>query len=129
MDQVFFTHSRVHLVVLMGTLGLLAASCSSVSFVERIVIVNQTDYPASVKISDASRKGWLDLAFAEEDAETSVQDVIDQGEVWVFRFEHEGVHEEEIAVPRSELSQANWNVEVPQKFEAALRELGIEPPP
>jgi hypothetical protein len=110
-------------------IALLAAGCSTVSFVDEITFVNQTDYPAHVEVSDASRQGWLNLTIAQRDVETTVRDVIDQGEVWVFRFDYAGQHEEEIEISRSELIRAEWKIEVPQSFGEALQRLGIEPPP
>jgi hypothetical protein len=55
--------------------------------------------------------------------------VIDQGDVWVFRFDYAGKHEEEIEISRSELVRMDWTVEVPQSFGDALHGLGVEPPP
>jgi hypothetical protein len=100
-----------------------------VSFVDEITFVNQTDYPAHVEVSDASRQSWLNLTIAERDEETTVRNVIDWGDVWVFRFDYAGQHEEEIEISRSELIRAEWTIEVPQSFGESLQRLGIEPPP
>ena len=120
---------RATTIASLTILALLASSCSQVSFVDAVTIVNRTDYPANVDVSDASRKEWLGLGFARADAETVAQDVIDQGEVWVFSFEYAGRHEEQLKVSKSELVKADWKVDVPQAFEHSLRELNIEPPP
>ena len=108
--------------------GLFLGACSNVSFVDEITFVNETDYPASVEVSDDSRQGWLDLTVAQRDRETTVQEVIDQGDVWVFRFDYAGKHVEELEISRSELVRAGWQVEVPPSFGDALKRLGVEPP-
>jgi hypothetical protein len=115
------------LSLLMVTL--FVGACSNVSFIEEITFSNETDYPAKVEVSGASRQGWLNLTIAQRDRETTVQEVIDQGDVWVFRFDYAGKHEEELEISRAELVRADWKVEVPQSFGDALRRLGVEPPP
>ncbi len=121
--------NRATTIASLTILALLAGACSQVSFVDEVTIVNHTDYPANVAVSDASRNAWLGLGFARAEAETVVQDVIDQGEVWVFQFGYAGSHEEELRISRSDLVKADWKVEVPQSFEDSLRELSVEPPP
>ena len=112
----------------LGALLLLGA-CSNASFVDEITFLNETEYPAHVEVSERSRQGWLDLTIVQRDQETIVQEVIDQGEVWVFRFDYAGKHEEELEISRAELARADWTVEVPQSFGDALEQLGVEPPP
>jgi hypothetical protein len=109
--------------------ALLAATCSNASFVDEVTLVNQTDYPAHVEVSNTSRKAWLNLAVALRDRETTVYDVIDQGSVWIFRFDYAGKHEEELEISRSGLVRAGWKVEVPPSFGQELQQLGVEPPP
>ncbi|MDQ3766933.1 MAG: hypothetical protein M3346_06260 [Actinomycetota bacterium] len=120
--------NKTRSILLLAILASLAASCSDVSFVDAVTIVNQTDYPAHVDVSDASREGWLSLALAQADAETVVPDVIDQGELWVFRFEYGGRHQEQLELSRSDLVKTDWKVEVPRALEDSLQELDIEPP-
>jgi len=108
---------------------LFVSGCSSVSFAADITFLNETDYPAHVEVSDTSRQAWLDLTIAQRDQETTVQEVIDQGEVWVFRFDYAGKHEQEVEFSRSELERLDWTVEVPQSFGDTLQRLGVEPPP
>ena len=105
------------------------AACSNVSFVEEITFLNETDYPAHVEVTDESRQGWLGLTIAQRDRETVVHEVIDQGDIWVFRFDYAGKHEQEVEISRSELASSDWTVEVPQGFGEALGRLGVEPPP
>ncbi len=110
-------------------ISLTVAACSNVSFVEEITFLNETDYPAHVEISDEARQGWLGLTVALRDQETTVQEVIDQGDIWVFRFEYAGEHVQDLEISRSELVRSDWTVEVPDSFGETLERLGVEPPP
>ena len=121
--------TTVRSTVLLLTAVLFAGACSNVSFVDEITVVNETAYPVDVEVSDESRQRWLNLTTAQRDQETAVQEVIDQGAVWVFRFGYAGTHEEEIEIRRSELVRDGWTVEVPESLGEALERLGIEPPP
>ena len=121
--------TTVRSTVLLLTAVLFAGACSYVSFVEEITVVNQTAYPADVGVSDESRQEWLNLTTAQGNQEATVREVIDQGAVWIFRFDYAGKHEEEIEMPRSELVRAGWRVEVPESFSDELERLGVEPPP
>jgi hypothetical protein len=120
---------RAWAIVWLSMLALLPTACSSASFVSTITFVNPTDFPAHVEVSDASRQGWLDLTIAQRGEETVVDEVADQGDVWVFRFEYVGRHQEELEMSRAELADAGWKVVVPQSFEDSLRRLDVEPPP
>ena len=108
--------------------GLLLGACDGVTFVERIVVVNDTAYATYVDVRGQSG-GWLGLAPAPAGASTDVRKVIDQGESWEFRFSY-GTHDPVVVeVSRSELVDADWRVEVPAELEESLRDAGVPPPP
>jgi hypothetical protein len=116
----------------LGALGacvFIVSACSDVSFVDSITIVNDTVYPAEAEVTGEDRNGWLRLTLAQQGAETTVEEVIDQGETWIFRFDYIGKHEEEVEISRQELEQDDWTIEVPSSFEQSLRDLGVPPPP
>lgn len=108
---------------------LLVGGCADVSFVDEITFLNETDYPARVEVSDASREEWMNLTIAQRDEETTVREVIDRGGIWVFRFGYAGEHEEELEISRADLVRADWIVEVPLSFGDALERIGVTPPP
>ena len=114
--------------VLSGCVLVLAA-CSDVSLVDSITIVNDTDYPAQTEVTGGDRNGWLLLAHAQQEQTTTVDEVIDQGDTWVFRFDYIDKYEEEVEVSRRELQQDDWTIEVPLSFEQRLRALGVPAPP
>jgi hypothetical protein len=117
-------------VVAVGALLLLAgASCSDGSFVDEVTIVNDTEYSAHVDVAGESRDAWVGLTVVAPRSTTTVGEVTDQGEVWIFRFDYVGKYEEEVEISRRELEGRGWSIEVPQSFEQRLRDLDIPPPP
>lgn len=109
--------------------ALVLVACSDHSFVDSISIINNTDYPAQTEVTGADHNGWLLLTHARQRQTTTVEEVIDQGETWVFHFDYIGKHEEEVEVSRRELEQDDWTIEVPLSFEQRLRALGVPAPP
>jgi hypothetical protein len=119
---------RALLVLAVGGSTLLGA-CSGPDFVERVTFVNDSEYSAHTEVTDGQRRGWINLITVPPESTTTVERVIDQGEVWVFRFEYAGKYEEEIRISREDLERSEWRVEVPDSYAAALRSRGIPPPP
>jgi hypothetical protein len=113
----------------VSTILVVLGACSSVSFVDELSIINDTEYSANVEVTDEGRDGWLALNNVESQSTTVVEDVIDQGEVWVFRFDYQGRYQVDVEVSSRELAQSDWSIEVPQSFEQGLRDMGVPPPP
>lgn len=95
--------------------------------VDRITIVNPTGYDLDVDVAGPERGSWLPVAIAEARTERVAEEVIDQGEEWVFRFLHWGDPVGELSITRAELVGDGWQVEVPGEVEARLRQLGRPP--
>lgn len=114
--------------LLVAVAALAGWSCSEVSFVEGITIVNDTDYPVNVSVKGDGEDGWLFIATSKERSTHEVDRVIDQGERWIFRWDYGGVHAEQAEITRAELERSDWRVEVPQSFAEALREMDLPPP-
>jgi hypothetical protein len=107
---------------------LLLSACDDVSFIDRIVLINDTDYHANVDVRGPTG-GWLGLTTVRAGATSEVGEVIDQGDVWTFRFTY-GTHDPvELEVTRKELVDASWRVQVPSELEENLRDEGVPPPP
>lgn len=104
-------------------------ACSQTSFVERITFVNNGAFPAEVAVSGSPDSGWVGIGVALDNERTVFEEVLDQGEGWVFRFDYVGKHQVELEISRSELEESGWTVEVPPEFDAKLRELGYSPSP
>ena len=95
--------------------------------VDRIVIANPTDYLLGVQVTRRDLDGWLPVTLVEPRSESVAQEVIDQGEVWIFRFLHWGDEVGEFSVTRAELERNGWRVTVPEQVEERLRNLGRPP--
>lgn len=109
-------------------LGLLLAACAGrPPTVDRITIANPTEYDLDVHVTGRDREGWLPLAIVEARSEFVVQEVIDQGDVWTFRFLHWGDALGELSLTRAELERSGWRVEVPDQVEQRLQQLGRPP--
>jgi hypothetical protein len=117
------------LLLALGVCSILAAACSEVAFVDEVTIVNDTAYSTNVDVTDGARDGWLGLATVGPESTRTVREVIDQGDIWIFRFDYVGMHAEELEVSRRDLERNEWRVSVPENFEARLREMGVPPPP
>lgn len=110
------------------TVAFALTSCSGGgSFISKVVIVNPTQYPASVDVHGTGQ-GWLGLAAVGADSEMAIRDVYDQGNRWIFRFAYSG-YEQELELPRTELAADRWRVSIPSSFETHLRSGGVQPPP
>jgi hypothetical protein len=106
-------------------LALLAVACSGPPpTVETITIANPTAYDLDVEVTDRDRDGGLPVAIVEAGSEDVVHEVIDQGEVWIFRFRHFGDPVGELSLTRGELERNGWRVEVPAEVEERLQQLG-----
>lgn len=105
----------------------LMGGCDDVSFVERIVIVNSTDYNVLVDVKGSDAHAWLELGTARRNTETVKAEVIDQGETWIFRFSYAGEELGEERVSRSDLVRNKWRYEIPARVGQTLKEKGYPP--
>lgn len=105
----------------------LLSGCNGVSYVERVVLVNPTDYNLLVYVKGADDTSWLSLGIANRNAETENQEVIDMGETWVFRFSYVGEELGEDRIARSDLVRNRWRYEIPQRVGEMLKEKGYAP--
>lgn len=102
-------------------------ACSDVEFIDKIHIGNPTDYNASVDVRGEGG-GWLALTTVVANETRTVEQVIDQGSSWTFRFSYAG-HEVASKYKRDALVESGWRLEVPSEFETQLRDAGVEEPP
>ena len=119
--------SRRLQAVLVGAL-LLVAGCESVTFVDRVVVVNETDYSAHVEVTGEDG-GWLGLGLAPAHQTHAVGQVVDQGTRWTFRFSYGSHDPVELEISRQDLVRGDWRVEVPPELETKLRVEGVPPSP
>lgn len=116
----------------MASLVLLLSACSGAApTVEGVTIVNETAYDVEVEAGAGAGEddGWLPLARVDARSTGSAHDVIDQGDVWVFRFRHWGEPVEEMSLTREGLQGEGWRIEVPETVAERLEQLGRPPAP
>jgi hypothetical protein len=95
--------------------------------VDQLTIVNPTRYDLDVQVAGPKGESWLPVTIAEAGSEEVAEEIIDQGEVWVFRFLHWGDPVGELSLSRAELVGDGWRVEVPEEVEERLQRLGRPP--
>ena len=97
--------------------------------VDRLAFTNPTAYDVQVAVSATGDDRTLDVLSVEHGAEYVVDDVIDQGDSWTFRFRSQGRDAGELTLTRDELAEADWTVAVPAAVEDRLVEAGAHPSP
>ncbi len=113
----------LHLTV--ASVVVLLGSCSGPSpTVAEVMIVNGTPFDLDVEVNGGDRGSWLPVAIAEAGSTAAAQEVIDQGEVWIFRFRHWGDPVGELSLTRDELERSGWKVKVPERVSQRLLDLG-----
>jgi hypothetical protein len=88
--------------------------------VAHLDIVNNSSTEIEVGVSGPSRDDLLGLAVALPQRTTRVEDVVDQGDEWVFAFATADCPAEEVRVSRQRLAEAGWRIVVPARVIAAL---------
>jgi hypothetical protein len=111
----------------LATLAFLLPASRTPSYVDEVTVANPHQWDVGVEVSGAERDGWLGMGTVDRTASHGFQQVIDQGQQWVFRFSYAGVDGGELVVPRSELEASGWKVTVPEQFAERMRAAGVGP--
>lgn len=90
-------------------------------------IVNDTEYAFHISATDPDDDSLLALGIVDPRAELTLDDVIDQGAVWVFRFRGQGRAAGELTVSRHDLESHDWVLEIPDEAAQRLRDQGAPP--
>lgn len=83
------------------------------SFVDALVVENPTQYDVRIQVTDSERSGWMSIGMARRAETSTFEQIIDQGEEWIFRFRAQGVEGGELRVRRSELANDDWRLRIP----------------
>lgn len=122
--------ARIGALILAAAIGVAALIAVTrlvqpdVSYV-RLTIENPLPYQVNVEVTGAARDGWLDLATVDRGRTSVVEEVRDQGHVWVFRFSYGGVQAGELVMQRDQLVNDGWKITVPAAVADRLREAGL----
>lgn len=99
------------------------------SFVDRISVENPTRYDIGIEVTDADRDGWMAIGTARRATDSTFQEIIDQGDVWIFRFRAQGEDGGELRVTRQELERDEWKLTIAESVEDDLQAKGAAFPP
>jgi hypothetical protein len=118
--------TRTTRVIASATLlFIVAAGCTEPRHVDHITIRNGSPYSLTVSVADRGRDGYLALGVVPRDGEQTFTEVLDQGDLWVFRFTYGGREAAELPVTRAALLHNRWTVEVPEEVSSTLAGLGF----
>lgn len=115
--------------VLVGALAVVmlvsaAALDRPATFVDRIEIANPTSYQVEVEVRGAASQGWLALGGFRRESSRTVEDVLDQGDRWTFRFSYGGFVAGEVGMSRADV---RGQVMIPPSVGDRLAEAGFAP--
>ena len=97
--------------------------------VAHVDIVNDSSSEVEVGVSGVSRDDLLGLAVALPHQTTRVEDVVDQGDEWVFAFATASCPAEEVRVSRQRLEELGWRVVIPEQVLVGLAaDCAYQPP-
>ena len=99
------------------------------STVPRLTFENPTAYAIDIEVSAGSSSGWTSAGSVRQRSTADVTEVIDQGDVWLFRFDSQGETGGELRLTRSELEASGWRIVIPTEVGARLIEAGAPPTP
>lgn len=118
-------------LAVVAVLGLVAVSrlVPNPKTVHRVTIRNDTPYDLDVDATSGSHDGWTPVGIALAHSSTDVNDVIDHGGVWIFRFSGQGHDGGEVTVTRSDLAASNWQLIVPASVGDRMSAAGAAPTP
>ena len=118
----------VGLAVVVGLTSLVGLS-SGPKTVQRITFQNPTVYALDIEVSPGTAGGWTSAGSVRQKSTAEVTEVIDQGDVWVFRFDSQGASGGELRLSRTELEASGWRVSIPAEVGERLAGAGAPPTP
>jgi len=102
---------------------LLGTACSALHtepYVAKLVVSNRTTNIVLVEVRGKAGDGSLDLGTAQPKSDLKVDEVLDMGSTWTFRFRRPNGPAREITLSREALRSAGWTVSVPSDLHASV---------
>ena len=97
--------------------------------VSRITFENPTVYALDIEVSPGTGTGWMSAGSVRQKSTADVHEVVDQGDVWLFRFDSQGGTGGELRLTRAELEDTAWRVTIPKEVGTRLAGSGAPPTP
>lgn len=119
------------LAVAIGVVVVLVAISrllDSPHLVDRLAVENPTGYDISVEATDGQRRGWVAVGTALRATTSTFEEIIDQGDVWIFRFSAQGADGGELRVSRDQLERDGWHLRIPAEVGHQLEVKGAPLP-
>jgi hypothetical protein len=107
-------------VLVLAALLLVVSLTLGVPRRETLRFDNRTGVAVRVTASDDGRTGWLPVGTVDPQGRASITEVIDQGDVWRFRYESGPDRIGEVRRTRDQLEAASWTVVIPADAADAL---------
>jgi|SRR5579871_5594646 len=99
------------LVMLFAVVRLVNTSPKTVS---RVTFVNNSSYDIATSVADAPGSATMELGTAKAHSSTDFNDIVDQGNTWVFHFAGVGGDAGEVTIARADLARGQWRVVIPE---------------
>jgi hypothetical protein len=99
------------------------------SFVDRITVTNPTVYDIGIEVTGNDDDGWTAVGTARRSTTSTFGEIVDQGEVWIFRFSAQGEDGGSLRVSRQQFEGDGWRLAIPDEVRRALAKRGAPPPP
>ncbi len=116
------------LAVVVG-LTLLVGMSEGPATVARITLVNPTVYSLEVSVTAGTGGASSPAGFVPKQSTAVIEEVPDQGDVWIFRFDGQGRSGGELRLTRQQLERDAWRVEIPVEVGQRLADAGAPPTP
>jgi hypothetical protein len=117
----------IALALVVGVAAELAPRVSVPPHVTRLRLVNPTVYQLNVEVAASSGGPWLDLGAVDRESTKSVEQVLDEGRRWMFRFSYGGTDAGAVSATRGALEAAAWTLHVPDAAGERLQAAGLTP--
>ena len=114
-------------LAVLALVGFVAVSLliPSPGTVDHVTIKNGTEFDLNIDATSASHDGWTPVGIALAHADTNMREIIDHGDVWIFRFSGQGHDAGQLRITRSDLAASNWSLTVPASVAQQLRDAGV----
>lgn len=114
-------------VAIGGVLAVSRLGLDEPSFVRELTVVNPLVYKIDIEVKGPDHTGWTDLGTIRRETTKTIEEVVDQGSHWVFRFSYGGEVGGEMTTDRSGLEATGWRITVPADVGERLRQAGLKP--
>jgi hypothetical protein len=91
-------------------------------------VVNESTLTLSLAVRPSNVSGWMDIGTFRP-GQTTVQEIIDQGDTWLVTARAGSRTSPPFAVSRSQMRDQHWKLTVPQEVTDHLRRNGAVPEP